>query len=196
MTGQINLVAGVDCSTQGTKVLIVDTGDGRVVASGRAPHEVTGSDGARETDPEQWWDALGSALAETGRAADVGGIAVAGQQHGLVTLDGDGRPLRPAILWNDTRSAPEAQELTEALGGPETWADRIGLVPVPSFTATRWAWLRRHDPEAAAATRAVRLPHDFLTERLCGRAPPTGATPPAPPGGPPRTRATPPTCWS
>ena len=169
MTGQINLVAGVDCSTQGTKVLIVDTGDGRVVASGRAPHEVTGSDGARETDPEQWWDALGSALEETGRAADVGGIAVAGQQHGLVTLDGDGRPLRPAILWNDTRSAPEAQELTEALGGPETWADRIGLVPVPSFTATRWAWLRRHDPEAAAATRAVRLPHDFLTERLCGR---------------------------
>ncbi len=169
MTGQINLVAGVDCSTQATKVLIVEAENGRVVASGRAPHEVTGSEGARETDPEQWWDALGAALAETGRAAEVSAIAVAGQQHGLVTLDDDGRPLRPAILWNDTRSAPEARELSEALGGPEAWAERIGLVPVASFTATRWAWLRGHEPEAAADTRAVRLPHDFITERLCGR---------------------------
>jgi xylulokinase len=169
VTGQINLVAGVDCSTQATKVLIVEPESGRVVSSGRAPHEVTGSDGARETDPDQWWDALRTALAQSGRAADVSALAVAGQQHGLVTLDGDGRPLRPAILWNDTRSAPEARELTEALGGPAAWAERIGLVPVPSFTATRWAWLRRHEPEAASAARAVRLPHDFVTERLCGR---------------------------
>jgi xylulokinase len=167
--GQINLVAGVDCSTQATKVLLVDPGDGRVVASGRAPHEVSGSSGARESDPEVWWRALGLALAETGRAADVGAIAVAGQQHGLVVLDDGGRPLRPAILWNDTRSAAEARELTDALGGPAAWAERIGLVPVPSFTATRWAWLRRHEPEAAASARAVRLPHDFLSERLCGR---------------------------
>ena len=155
MTGQINLVAGVDCSTQATKVLIVEAENGRVVASGRAPHEVTGSEGARETDPEQWWDALGAALAETGRAAEVSAIAVAGQQHGLVALDDDGRPLRPAILWNDTRSAPEARELTEALGGSEAWAERIGLVPVPSFTATRWDWLSRHEPEVAADARAV-----------------------------------------
>jgi xylulokinase len=167
---QINLVAGVDCSTQATKVLIVDAETGRVVSSGRAPHEVTGSDGARETDPEQWWNALRAALAQSGRAGEVGAIAIAGQQHGLVTLDGGGRPLRPAILWNDTRSAPEARELTEALGGPGAWAERIGLVPVPSFTATRWAWLRRNEPETAAAAQAVRLPHDFLTERLCGRA--------------------------
>ena len=81
-----------------------------------------------------------------------------------------GGPLRPAILWNDTRSAAEARELTEALGGAAAWAERVGLVPVPSFTATRWAWLRRHEPERAAAARAVRLPHDFVTERLCGRA--------------------------
>jgi len=72
-------VAGVDCSTQATKVLIVNPEDGRVVASGRAPHEVTGTGGARETDPAVWWDALRAALAETGRAAEVGAIAVAGQ---------------------------------------------------------------------------------------------------------------------
>ena len=117
-----------------------------------------------------WWSALAEALAQSGAAAEVAAISVAGQQHGLVTLDGDGRPVRPAILWNDTRSAPEARELTDALGGPAEWAERVGLVPVPSFTATRWAWLRRHEPERAAAARAVRLPHDFITERLCGRA--------------------------
>jgi xylulokinase len=152
-------------------VLVVDPDSGRVVATGRAAHEVTGSGGARETDPEAWWRALAEALAQCGAAAaEVAAISVAGQQHGLVTLDGDGRPLRPAILWNDTRSAPEARELTEALGGPAEWAERVGLVPVPSFTATRWAWLRRHEPEHASAARAVRLPHDFITERLCERA--------------------------
>jgi xylulokinase len=163
------LVAGVDCSTQATKVLVVDADTGSVVASGRASHEVTGSGGARETDPEIWWRALGSAIGQTGRAGELAAISVAGQQHGLVVTDADGRPLRPAILWNDTRSAPQAAELTAALGGPAEWAERIGLVPVPSFTATRWAWLRANEPEVADAARAVRLPHDFLTERLCGR---------------------------
>jgi xylulokinase len=163
------LVAGVDCSTQGTKVLIVDPDGGSVAASGRAPHAVTGTGGARETDPDVWWEALRAALAETGRVGELGAISVAGQQHGLVVTGADGRPLRAAILWNDTRSAAEARELTTALGGPAEWAERIGVVPVPSFTATRWAWLRAHEPDAAAAARAVRLPHDFLTERLCGR---------------------------
>jgi xylulokinase len=151
-------------------VLVVDPDGGRVVATGRAPHEVTGTDGARETDPEVWWRALAVALEDSGAASEVAAISVAGQQHGLVALDGNGRAVRPAILWNDTRSAREARELTEALGGAAEWADRVGLVPVPSFTATRWAWLRRHEPEPAAAARAVRLPHDFVTERLCGRA--------------------------
>ncbi len=162
------MIAGVDCSTQATKVLVVDPDDGRVVASGRAPHDVTGTGGARETDPDVWWEALRAALAETGRAGEVGAISVAGQQHGLVVTDDDGRPLRPAVLWNDTRSAPDAAELREALGA-DAWAERVGVVPVPSFTVTRWAWLRRTEPEIAAATRAIRLPHDWLTERLCGR---------------------------
>jgi xylulokinase len=163
------LVAGVDCSTQATKVLVVDPEDGRVVASGRAAHEVTGTGGARETDPEVWWEALRAALAETGRAGEVGAISVAGQQHGLVVTDDDRRPLRPAVLWNDTRSAPDAAELRDALGA-DAWAERMGVVPVPSFTVTRWAWLKRTEPDVAAATRAIRLPHDWLTERLSGRA--------------------------
>ncbi len=162
------LIAGVDTSTQATKVVVVDAETGATVALGRAPHEVTGTGGARETDPELWWRALRDALLQTGRAAEIAAISVAGQQHGLVVLDGDGRPVRPAKLWNDTESAEDAQRMVAAFGGPAWWAEHIGLVPVASFTATKWAWLRRVEPLSAAATRAIRLPHDFLTERLTG----------------------------
>lgn len=165
-----DLVAGVDCSTQATKVVIVDAGTGEVVAEGRAPHEVSGASGARESDPEAWWAALGRALSETGRAAEVAAISVAGQQHGLVLLDGDGRPLRRAMLWNDTRSAQDAEHLAEDLGGAAVWAERVGVVPVASFTVAKWSWVRRTEPDVASAARAVRLPHDFLTERLTGAA--------------------------
>jgi xylulokinase len=129
---------------------------------------VSGGDGASETDPATWWGALRAALAVTGLAEEVGAISVAAQQHGLVVSDDAGEPLRPAVLWNDTRSAREAQELREVFGA-EGWAERIGVVPVPSFTVTRWVWLHRSEPEMAAATASVRLPHDWLTERLCGR---------------------------
>lgn len=162
------LVAGVDTSTQSTKVVIIDADTGATVAEGRAPHEVTGAGGARETDPEIWWRALRDALHQTGQASEVAAISVAGQQHGMVVLDEAGRPVRPAKLWNDTESAEDARLLVEAFGGPAWWAEHIGLVPVASFTATKWAWLRRVEPRSAAATRAIRLPHDFLTERLCG----------------------------
>jgi xylulokinase len=99
-----------------------------------------------------------------------------------VVLDRTGRPLRPAILWNDTRSAPQAAALTEALGGPDAWTARTGSVPVASMTASKWQWLRENDPAIAEATAAVRLPHDFLTERLAG----TAATDPGDASG---------TCW-
>ncbi len=164
------LVAGVDASTQSTKVVVVDAETGAAVARGRAPHTVTGTGGARETDPEVWWQALRDALLQTGRAAEIAALSVAGQQHGLVVLDAAGRPLRPAKLWNDTESAEDAQRMVAAFGGASWWAEHIGLVPVASFTATKWAWLRRVEPSTAAATRAIRLPHDFLTERLTGAA--------------------------
>ncbi|MBA0052426.1 xylulokinase [Streptomyces sp. AJS327] len=162
------LVVGVDSSTQSTKVLVVDAATGVVVARGQAPHEVSTGTG-RESDPERWWDALGAALRECGEAArSAAAVSVAGQQHGLVTLDAHGRPVRPALLWNDLRSAPQRDQLVERLGGARVWAERVGSVPPPSFTVTKWLWLREHEPEAAEATAAVRLPHDFLTERLTG----------------------------
>ena len=162
-----NLIAGVDCSTQATKVLVVDGETGRTVAEGRAAHTVTGERGARETDPRDWWQALRAALDQTGRAAEVAAIAVGGQQHGLVVLGTDGEPLRPSMLWNDTRSAPQAAALIDAFGA-DRLADNVGSRPVASFTATKWAWVRQHEPAVAEAMVAVRLPHDYLTERLTG----------------------------
>ena len=169
MTPRRRLVAGVDSSTQSTTVVVVDADTGEQVARGRAPHEVSGTGGARESDPLGWWTALRDALAMTGRARDIAAISIGAQQHGLVALDAAGEPLRPAVLWNDTRSAPQTAALVAALGAA-AWADRVGSVPVPSFTVTRWAWLREVEPAIAAATRGIRLPHDYLTERLSGNA--------------------------
>ncbi|MFD4141026.1 xylulokinase [Streptomyces sp. NPDC058572] len=169
------VVIGVDSSTQSTKAAFTDVATGELLAVGRAPHQVGGTGGARESDPENWWRALGEAVAaglrESGLTPSViAGIAVAGQQHGLVVLDRDGAPLRPALLWNDTRSAPQAAALTETLGGPAAWTARTGSVPVASMTAAKWQWLRENEPAAAKSAAAVRLPHDFLTERLAGVA--------------------------
>lgn len=164
------LVVGADCSTQSTKVLVVDVDDGRVVASGAAAHEVEGEAGARETDPAAWDASLASALHQTGRAAQVAAISVGAQQHGMVVLDSAGRPLRKAPLWNDTRDALDARALVTALGGPQACAARVGSVLTSSFTVAHWAWLRRTEPEVAAAAHRVLLPHDYLGFRLTGRA--------------------------
>ena len=155
------LVAGVDCSTQSTKVLICDAETGEVIRQGRAPHP-----DATEVDPAIWWEALTSA--SEGLLDGVSAMAVGGQQHGMVTLDADGEVVRPALLWNDTRSAGAAAELVEELGGPGPWVDAVGLVPVASFTITKLRWLATHEPAEAKRTKRVVLPHDWLTWRLAG----------------------------
>ncbi|MFJ9770663.1 xylulokinase [Kitasatospora sp. NPDC101157] len=161
------VVIGFDSSTQSTKALAVDLDTGTVLGQGRAPHTVSTGAG-RESDPEQWWRALGEAAAATGWADRAAAVSIAGQQHGLVALDADRAPVRPALLWNDVRSAPQAAELRTAYGAAEL-ARRTGSVPTAAFTAAKWAWLRAEEPAAAERVAAVRLPHDFLTERLTGQ---------------------------
>ncbi len=158
-------VAGIDCSTQSSKVLVCDADSGDVLASGSAPHP----DGT-EVAPDVWWDALETASGglETGLLAGVGAVSVGGQQHGMVLLDEAGRAVRPALLWNDTRSAPDARDLVSELGGPDAWARAVGSVPLASFTVTKLRWTARHEPAAAERARTVCLPHDWLTWRLCG----------------------------
>ncbi|WP_125130866.1 xylulokinase [Microbacterium sp. 10M-3C3] len=161
----MTLVAGVDSSTQSCKVVILDADTGLLVREGRASHP----DGT-EVDPEAWWHALQAAIADAGGLDDVAAVAIAGQQHGMVALDAQGRVIRPALLWNDTRSAQAAADLVREVGA-EAYAARTGVVPVASFTASKLRWLRDAEPENAARVAAVALPHDWLTWRLRGFGP-------------------------
>jgi xylulokinase len=156
------LVAGIDSSTQSTKVLLCRAEDGAILGRGSASHPP-----GTEVDPGYWWGALG----EAGRDLldQAGAIGVAAQQHGMITLDDAGRVVRPALLWNDLRSAPQGIELTGELGGPAEVARRTGSVPTASFTITKLRWMAEHEPDAAKRTSRVLLPHDWLTWRLAGQ---------------------------
>jgi xylulokinase len=163
------LVAGVDSSTQACKVVIRDAKTGELIRSGRAAHP----DGT-EVDPAAWSRALDAAVASAGGLADVAALSVAAQQHGMVCLDDDGVVVRPALLWNDTRSAADAAELVAELGdgrsdrGARVWADAVGSVPVASFTVAKVRWLAAHEPASIERAAAVCLPHDWLTWQVVG----------------------------
>ena len=161
----MTLVAGVDSSTQSCKVVVRDLATGALVRSGRAAHPE-----GTEVDPGAWWDALLAAIEASGGLDDVAALSVAGQQHGMVVLEASGHVIRPALLWNDARSAPAALDLIAEVGADD-YARRTGVVPVASFTATKLRWLRDAEPENAARVAAVALPHDWLTWRLRGFGP-------------------------
>ncbi len=159
------LVAGIDSSTQSCKVVVRDGASGAWVREGSAAHP----DGT-EVPPDAWWSALREAIAAAGGLADVDAASVGGQQHGMVCLDDDAEVVRPALLWNDTRSAAAATDLVRELGGEAAgriaWAQAVGSVPVASFTVTKLRWMAEHEPANAARTAAVCLPHDWLTWKL------------------------------
>ena len=162
-------VAGVDSSTQSCKVVICDPASGRIIREGRASHP-EGS----EVAPQAWWDAFLEAVRAAGGLDDVWALSVGGQQHGMVCLDERGEVIRPALLWNDTRSAGAAEELICERGdgdrelGARWWAQATGLVPVASFTVTKLRWLADNEPENARKIAAVCLPHDWLSWRIRG----------------------------
>ncbi|HTE71461.1 MAG TPA: FGGY family carbohydrate kinase, partial [Actinomycetes bacterium] len=167
----MTLVAGFDSSTQACKVVVRDADTGELRREGRAPHP----DGT-EVDPAAWWQALQAAVDAAGGLDDVAAVAVGAQQHGMVCLDQSGAVVRPALLWNDTRSAGAAADLVAEGGGPGVWAQAVGSVPVASFTVTKLRWLADHEPAAAARVAAVCLPHDWLTWRLAGATQPEALT--------------------
>lgn len=156
----MKLVAGVDSSTQSVKIVIRDAETGALIREGRASHP----DGS-EVDPAHWWSALQSAIAEAGGLSDVEAISIGGQQHGMVALDAAGEVIRPALLWNDTRSAKEAADINNEV---PTIATQTGSALVASFTASKVRWLADHEKENAARVAAVCLPHDWLSWKLSG----------------------------
>ena len=158
----MTLVAGVDSSTQSCKIVVRDAETGALVRSGSAKHP----DGT-EVHPDHWWSALQEAATAAGGLDDVAAISVGGQQHGMVCLDQAGDVVRPALLWNDTRSAQAATDLNNELGN-KAWADAVGSVLVASFTITKLRWLRDNEPDNVARVAAVCLPHDWLTWKLSG----------------------------
>jgi len=156
------LVAGVDSSTQSCKVVVRAVESGARVREGRADHPP-----GTEIDPRLWWRALQLAVERAGGLDDVDAVSVAAQQHGMVCLDDAGDVVRPALLWNDTRSAAAAAELVGELSA-EAWAQAVGSVPTASFTVAKLRWLATHEPEHARRVAAVCLPHDWLTWQLAG----------------------------
>jgi len=160
------VVVGVDSSTQSTKVEVRDLDSGELISSGRASHPSTGIAPVSETNPTEWITAFDQAYAQAG-APKVTAISVAGQQHGLVTLDTNHNIVRAAKLWNDTESAPDAQWCVDQRDAA-WWASHVGSVPVASFTVAKLSWLKRVEPENWARVARICLPHDYLSWHLRG----------------------------
>jgi xylulokinase len=131
------LVAGVDSSAQSTKVVLCQAGDGAVIGRGRAPHSP-----GTECNPADWWAVLQQA--GEGLLGQAAVVAVAGQQHGLVALDEDGKVIMPE-LWNDLRSAGDTRTLRRR-ARPAWWASETGRVPDASCAVTKLHWLAEHEP--------------------------------------------------
>ena len=154
------LIAGVDSSTQSVKIVVRKAHSGELVAEAKAPHP----DGT-EVDPIAWWQALQKVINEVGGLEKISAISIAGQQHGMVALNSQGEVIRPALLWNDTRSADAALEInTEVVNISE----RVGSALVASFTASKIRWMAKNERDNSSKVAAICLPHDYLSWKLSG----------------------------
>lgn len=170
------LFLGIDCGTQGTKAIILDAGSGQVLGLGAAPHTmISGANGRREQDVQQWLDAFVSATRQALQVANVDGqailgVGVSGQQHGLVLLDEQGAVLRPAKLWCDTETTPENERLLAQMGGEKGSLERLGVVIAPGYTVSKLLWTKEQHPDVFSRIARILLPHDYLNYWLTGRA--------------------------
>ena len=160
-------LVGLDVGTTGVKAVALSP-EGEVLAVATRPYALsTPRAGWAEQDPEDWWRAAESALGEVATGRDVAGIGLSGQMHGLVVLDAAGRVIRPAILWNDQRTAAECAEIEERLG-LERLVALTGNRALTGFTAPKLLWLRRREPDAYGRIARVLLPKDYVRLRLTG----------------------------
>jgi xylulokinase len=165
---------GIDIGTSGTKTLICDE-DGKVLATGLAEHKIQSpKPGWSEQHPEDWWQAVGQATQAVlkkakVKAADVSGIGLSGQMHGSVFLGEGPKALRPALLWNDQRTAEQCDQIEAKAGGR---ANLIGLVANPAltgFTAPKILWVRQNEPKVYEKTKHILLPKDYIRYRMTGQ---------------------------
>jgi xylulokinase len=160
-------LVGLDVGTTGVKAIALSP-RGEVEAVATCSYLLsTPRPGWSEQDPEDWWRAAASALADVSAGREVVGIGLSGQMHGLVVLDEAGRVIRPAILWNDQRTAAECAEIEERVG-LERLIALTGNRALTGFTAPKLLWLRRNEPDAYARIARIALPKDYVRLRLTG----------------------------
>lgn len=161
---------GIDVSTTASKALVIDE-QGTVVASSSHPHALsTPRPLWSEQDPDDWWRATSQALRDVLQvvpADQIAAVGLTGQMHGLTTMDAEGRPLRPAILWNDQRSGPQCEAITQQVGTKRLY-QIIGSILPPGFTAPKLVWLRENEPEIYRQIKHVLLPKDYVRYKLSG----------------------------
>lgn len=169
----MGVTLGIDIGTSGTKTLAIDQ-TGAILATASAEYPCDHPrPGWSEQDPELWWDAtvrtVGQVLEKADlKPADVQGIGLSGQMHGSVFLDAQGQVIRPALLWNDQRTAAECAEIEERAGGRESLIRLVANPALTGFTAPKLLWLRRHEPANWDRVRQVLLPKDYIRYRLSG----------------------------
>lgn len=170
----MSLFAGIDCGTQGTKVVIVDSEQGAILGEGSAAHRlISDSNGRREQQAGWWIEALVAAFRQAVSHAGVDArqikaLGVSGQQHGFVPLDEQGKVLHNVKLWCDTETADENEALLAQLGGMSGSLAQLGLVVATGYTASKILWFKQQHPELWSRLHTVLLPHDYLNFWLTG----------------------------
>ncbi|CAA9498236.1 MAG: Xylulose kinase [uncultured Solirubrobacteraceae bacterium] len=175
-------VIGLDVGTSATKGIALDS-DGTVLARAEVPYPLsTPRPGWSEQDPEDWWRASEAVLAQLRReTGEPAGIGLSGQMHGLVALDSADRVLRPAILWNDQRTAAECDRIEQTLGA-ERLIELTGNRALTGFTAPKLLWIRENEPQIHERIAHLLLPKDYVRLRRPGEPPTAPAAPPGPLG--------------
>lgn len=168
----MTVAIGVDVGTTGARAVAVDE-EGRVAATASSPYPLlTPRPQWAEQDPQDWWTGVLEALDRVvrrlnGERAGIVGLGLTGQMHGSVFLDREGQVIRPALLWNDQRTAKQCQQITEAVGG-ERLVELTGNPALTGFQAPKVLWLRDEEPEAYRRVARVLLPKDYIRYRLSG----------------------------
>jgi xylulokinase len=162
---------GIDIGTSGTKTLVCDE-DGAVLATAMAEHRISSpKPGWSEQDPEDWWQAtIAATKAVVKKAklkgADISAIGLSGQMHGSVFLGDGTKALRPALLWNDQRTAEQCREIEQKAGGREALIDLVANPALTGFTAPKILWVREKEPKIYAKTKHILLPKDYIRHRM------------------------------
>ncbi len=163
----MTVCVGIDVGTTAAKAVAVAPNGDVVARAERAYPLATPHPGWSEQDPDAWWQATEEVLRDVSAGRDVVGIGLSGQMHGLVALDADDHVVRPAILWNDQRTAEECAEIESRIG-VERLIELTGNRALTGFTAPKLLWLRRHEPDVYGRIARICLPKDYVRLRLTG----------------------------